>query len=178
MTRWLIIMGLMGALLLPQTVLAQELSNYDTDQPIEITADSLEVIQPQKKAIFKGRVLAKQGSVNLKADRMTVFYSEGGNKESGANAISKIEVDGNVFLATSTETAKGTKGVYDVTKKEIRLTGDVVLTREKNVLNGSSLVYNLASGKSLLTGGVSGSTGETSGGRVRGLFIPKNATSQ
>ena len=149
-----------------------------SDKPIEITADRLEVQQEQKRAIFSGNVLAKQGDVNLKSDKMTVYYSQGGNNApaesvAGSNSISKIEVDGNVLLATPTESAKGSRGVYDVSRKEIRMIGNVVLMREKNVLNGSNLVYNLTTGKSLLTGGAAPGTTTDGGGRVKGLFIPK-----
>ncbi len=158
---------------------AQDITKMDSNKPIEITADSLEVLQKDKQAVFKGNVVAKQGQINLKADTMTVFYRDSGSQNKEGNAISKILVDGDVFLATAEESAKGSKGVYNVDSKQIDLSGDVLLTRGQNVLKGNHLVYNLASGKSLLTGGGAGGIVEgepTSGGRVRGLFVPKNAS--
>lgn len=168
-------------IVLAGSAFAQSFDQYKTDKPIQIDANSLEVLQNEKKAIFKGNVVATQGDIRLKSDRMTVHYKQGGTSEQKDNAasplssgISKIEVDGNVFLATPQESAKGEKGVYQVDQKTIRLMGGVVLTRGQNVLKGSGLEYNLATGKSLLTGGVSAedSGKPVSGGRVRALFVP------
>src|SRR5215203_5291888 len=76
--------------------------------PIEVTSDSLEVLQEENRAVFTGHVVAIQGDVRLKADKMTVFYSQ--KKEPakrkaepstpGAGSIKKIEAAGSVFLST------------------------------------------------------------------------------
>lgn len=151
--------------------------------PIEVTADALEVLQEDNKAIFSGHVVAVQGDLRLTADNMTVYYNPNANKESGKakenNAIRKIDALGAVFLATPEETASGTHGVYDVESQEIRLTGKVVLTRGKNVLEGESLTYNFATGKSKIVSAAanSGAGGSKSGGekkRVRALFVPES----
>jgi lipopolysaccharide export system protein LptA len=148
------------------------------DAPIAIDADNLEVIQSDSKAIFSGNVVAKQDKMTLKSASMTVFY---GAKPAGSTAafgsLSKIEVVGNVSLVTPTESATANRGLYDATTNKVFLTGNVVLKRGGNVLNGSKLEYNLTSGSSLLSGGVSGigvpNTDGNSTGRVRGLFIPE-----
>jgi len=159
---------------------------HNTKSPIEVTSDSLEVMQEQSKAMFTGHVVAIQGKVRLKADKMTVFYAKPEDKKAekekakktkkdGKNpeaAIKKIDAEGEVFLSTPMETASGAKGVYDVEHQEIRLTDRVVLTRGSNVLKGDKLTYSFATGKSILTGG-----GETTDGgkkeRVRALFVPE-----
>lgn len=146
-------------------------SGHDGSQPVDISADSLEVLQNSEKALFKGNVIAVQGNITLKADSMIVHYRT--DKKKSDNMVSKIEVIGRVHLTTPQESAKGSKGIYDVDGKEIRLLGDVILTREKNVLKGQNLVYDFATGRSVITGGASAEGGEkTGGGRVRGLFIP------
>jgi lipopolysaccharide export system protein LptA len=146
------------------------------DAPIAIDADNLEVIQSESKAIFSGNVVAKQDSMTLKSATMTVHY---GAKPAGSTAafgsLSKIEVVGNVSLVTPTESATSQRGLYDAVANKVFLMGKVVLKRGGNVLNGSKLEYNLTSGTSMLTGGVSGSGAPDSSGtgRVRGLFIPE-----
>lgn len=139
----------------------------NSSEPIKITADSLEVIQRDKVALFKGNVEAVQGKMNLKSDQMTVFYDKSKNAEN--NAISKIEVKGNVLLYSPTEAAKSLEGLYDVENKLVKLNGNVILTRDKNVLKGDSLVYNMVTGKSQLFGGAK----EGKKGRVQGLFVPE-----
>lgn len=147
---------------------APVLSAHNSKAPIAIDADALEVLQAQNKAIFSGNVVAKQADVLLKADKMTVYYS---NKSTSSNAISKIEVNGNVYLATPKETARGSYGEYDTVRNFIILSGGVVLTKDKNVLKGSRLEFDINSGRSKLDGASSETGG--SGGRVRGLFVPE-----
>jgi len=154
----------------------------NSSEPVEITADSLEVLQAENKAIFTGDVLAKQGDMNIRSDKMTVHYkpakqapgAEGLKNQASASAaskISKVEVDDNVFIATPHETAKGDHGVYDVDAGVVTLLGDVTLTSMKNIVKGHKLVYNLKTGQSKMIS----ADGAASGGkkqRVRGVFVP------
>ena len=92
-------------------------------QPIEISADALEVQQDKRLAIFAGNVAATQGAYLLRADRMAVSYAATG----GDNSISKIDATGKVFFSTPAETAQGDAGTYDVDAGIITLTGAVFL---------------------------------------------------
>ncbi len=145
------------------------------DAPIEIVSDALEVLQNENKAIFTGNVIATQNDVNMRADKMTVFYKQSGGDDSASTegsmgkGIDHIVSEGNVIFTSPTETAQGDQSIYTVATDTIDLTGNVFLTRDKNMLKGTKMVYNLKTGRSVLTGGVSGNTG---GGRVRGLFVP------
>lgn len=152
----------------------------DRNQPINIESDHLEVLQADKLAIFSGNVEATQGDLHLKSDEMKVYYKEKTEtkerkKDSAAtqNAISKIDVKGSVFLATPQETAQGDKGVYDVEKSTITLIDNVVLTRGKNVLKGSTMTYNLTTGRSEMKSEGVGKDGKKQ--RVRGVFVPEKA---
>lgn len=156
---------------------AQEMK-LDTKQPIEITADSLEVSQQEQNATFIGNVVAVQGSMKLTSDKMKVHYRSGEQAKGDAQAISRIEVDGNVFMTNESETARSVSGLYDVDANKLFLRDDVVLTRGENVVKGAVLEYDLVSGKSQIVGagvtaGGSDATSEGSKkGRVRGLFVP------
>jgi lipopolysaccharide export system protein LptA len=170
---------------------APSLGKGRSKTPIEVTSDSLEVLQEENRAIFSGRVVAIQDDVRLKADKMTVFYAKQGEEPAkkkrpakgdaspAPGAIKKIEATGNVFLSTPEETASGATGIYDVANDMIHLKNSVVLTRGQNVLKGDKLDYNFATGKSVITGGVSaqGADGK-SGGRVRALFVPDDKTNK
>lgn len=148
----------------------------DSKQPIEISSDTLEVLQNEHKAIFSGNVMAKQGTISMQASRMTVHYQDNsGGKPSatdamGAKGISRIEADGGAFFSSARETVRGDRAVYDVNQQQIRMDGNVVLTRDKNVLKGTQLTYNLKTGKSVLGSG--GGAAGAGGGRVKGLFVP------
>lgn len=153
----------------------------DSKEPIEVASDTLEVLQSEKKAIFKGNVIATQGKIKMRGATMTIFYREsspGGAEAPAAAAdtsdalgkgIYRIEAEGNVIFTTPTEIAEGRKAVYDVDAQTITLNEDVTLTRGKNILKGTAMTYNLATGRSVLS-----SAGAAPGtGRVRGLFVPE-----
>jgi lipopolysaccharide export system protein LptA len=186
MKKWLL---LLCAIALPAVAAPQNPVDmkHNSKLPIAIDANSLEVLQNENKAIFSGNVVAVQGDMTLKSDKMVVYYRQNGGagktkKAAAANApagapnnISKIDVIGNVFISSPQETAQGDSGLYDVDKKLITLTGNVVLTKDKNVLKGNSAEYNVATGKSLMMGAETAGTpgGLPAGkGRVRGLFVP------
>lgn len=162
---------------------AQTVSGIDGKKPVEINADQLEVRQEEHKAIFTGNVIAVQGETRLKSDVMTVFYTPkdapptadvAAESSPAADAtqstIERIEVDGNVLLATPQESASGAKGVYHVDKKQITLTNNVTLTRGKNILKGDTLVYDFTTGKSVVNSPTQ--AGGKPGGRVKALFVP------
>jgi lipopolysaccharide export system protein LptA len=139
--------------------------------PIEVSADALDVRQNDQLAVFSGNVIAKQGTTVLRANEMTVYYANAPQAQSsskGGDGITKIIARGAVMVTRPGETASGDIGTYDTIADTIDLEGNVVLTREQNILKGSKMHYNLASGRSILTSG--GQT--TGGGRVRGLFVP------
>lgn len=174
---------------------AQLSDKHDNKQPVEISSDSLEVLQHENKAIFKGNVVAVQGDMRLKSDVMIVHYKQKSEQTSAPKqaapaapaaqgqmgAITLIEVQGHVLAATPQESATGDKGDYDVPSKMLHLFGsNVTLTRDKNILKGTALEYNMATGRSVLTnngGTVSGSSGSAPGGRVRGVFVPNDESS-
>lgn len=149
--------------LAPERACAQ--TTHDTSLPIEITADSLEVTQQDRLAVFRGNVDAVQGRMKLTASEIRVRYRSSSGGQS-AGAISRIDATGGVVFATPSETVEGDAGVYDVDARRITLTGSVVLTRGDNVLRGEKLTLDLATGRSRIE----------SSERVRGLFQPKSGS--
>ena len=142
---------------------------HDDDEPIEITADELEVRRDESVAVFSGDVDAVQGDLTLSADTLDVFYGRADDGAAGADGemgdIRRVAASGDVVVASPREVARGSEGVYDVAARRITLTGDVVLTRDDNVLRGNELEIDLATGISRLR-----ATGDD--GRVRAKFAP------
>lgn len=130
----------------------------DSDQPIAIAADSTTADIRNETATYAGNVRVEQGSLKMRSDTLAIKASKG--------AISRIEAKGNVVLASPQGQATGGNAVYDIADRVVRMSGKVILAQGPNILRGSSLVINLATGRAELTaqGGV--------GGRVEGVFVP------
>jgi len=151
------------------------LGGHNTNAPVDVTSDRIEVQDRADRAVFSGNVHVIQADLTLDTDRLTVAYS-GGQGSSGLQ-INRLDAAGGVVVHSPSETAKGDIGVYDLDRKLITLIGNVQLTRENNRVNGSRLVIDLNSGRAVVDGGPPGVN--SSGGRVTGHFtVPQKQKSQ
>jgi lipopolysaccharide export system protein LptA len=139
------------------------LKGHNSDAPIDLTADRLEVQDRADRAIFAGNVHVKQDDLTLDTSRLTVAYSS-----SGGVQIKRLDASGGVTVRSPSETARGSFGIYDLDRKLITLVGNVVLQRQGSQLSGQRLVIDLDSGRTVIDGGPAG-VGQ-SGGRVTGHF--------
>ena len=139
------------------------LKGHNSDAPIDLTADRLEVQDRADRAMFSGNVHVKQDELTLDTSRLTVAYSS-----SGGVQIKRLDASGGVTVRSPSETARGAFGIYDLDRKLITLVGNVVLQRQGSQLTGQRLVIDLDSGRAVIDGGPAG-VGQ-SGGRVTGHF--------
>jgi lipopolysaccharide export system protein LptA len=139
------------------------LKGHDSNAPIDVTADRIEVQDRADRAIFAGNVHVKQADLSLDTTRLTVAYSNAGSIQ-----IRRLDASGGVTVRSPSETARGAFGIYDLDRKLITLVGDVMLQREGSLINGQRLVIDLDTGRAVIEGGPAG-VGQ-SGGRVSGHF--------
>jgi lipopolysaccharide export system protein LptA len=143
------------------------LKGHNSNAPVDVSADRIEVQDRADRAIFTGNVHAVQADLTLDTPRLTVSYSGGqGNTNP---QIRRLDAAGGVVVKSPSEIAKGDFGIYDLDRKLITLIGNVQLNRENNRVNGSRLVIDLNSGRAVVDGGPPGVN--QSGGRVSGHFI-------
>jgi lipopolysaccharide export system protein LptA len=143
------------------------LKGHDSNAPIDLAADRLEVQDRADRAIFTGNVHVRQASLSLDTERLTVSYSGGGGVQ-----IRRLDAAGGVVVRSPSETARGNFAVYDLDRKLITLVGAVQLNRGGSRISGSRLVLDLDSGRAVIDGGAPG-VGQR-GGRVTGHFtVPK-----
>ena len=145
------------------------LRGHDSNAPIDVAADRIEVQDRADRAIFAGNVRVRQASLSLDTERLTVAYSSGGGVQ-----IRRLDAAGGVVVRSPSETARGNFGIYDLDKRLITLIGAVQLTRGGSQVMGSRLVIDLDSGRAVIDGGAPG-VGQ-SGGRVTGRFTVPQRT--
>ncbi|MDB5600078.1 MAG: hypothetical protein JWN71_2122 [Xanthobacteraceae bacterium] len=140
------------------------------DQPVEITATSLEVRDKDKVATFNGNVHVIQGDTHMRCQKLMVFYegetSPGGGAKpapkstmvaaqpgpEGQNRIKRLEASGGVTVTQNDQIASGNLGVFDMPNNTVTLTGNVVVSQGKNVSRGEKLVVDMTTGRSVMTG--------------------------
>jgi lipopolysaccharide export system protein LptA len=168
-----------AALAQPQQQPVSALKGHNSNAPVDVTADRIEVQDRADRAIFAGNVHATQAELTLETARLTVAYS---NKPGGAGAaagtggvqIHRLDAAGGIVVHSPSETAKGDFGIYDLDRKLITIIGNVRLTQRNNVVSGQRLVINLDSGRAVIDGGPPGVN--SSGGRVSGHFtVPQRS---
>jgi lipopolysaccharide export system protein LptA len=130
---------------------------------VDIEANQMEILDAEKKAIFRGGVIATRAGVNLKCDELTVKYAEV-KQADGTTKTDATDLDakGNVTIKTDKETITGDWAKFDPQGNKLVVGGSVRLVQGSTVLTGKELRADLDTDKI-----------ELSGGRVKGSFLPK-----
>lgn len=144
-------------------------------EPIHIEADRMESDNQQDIVVFLGHVVARQGEIVIRADKMTVNYSTPQNdrsneayrrvddmssepredpaKKPADNMTQRIKVifaQGNVKIVKGDWVAVGNSMEYYATQRKVLLTGDAKAWQDKNMVTGDSIVLYLDEGKSIV----------------------------
>ena len=127
----------------------------DTSQPVDVTADTLDVDQENGSALFKGNVLIVQADMRLSADSVLVI-----NKTEGSG-IERLEARGNVLLVSGEDAAEAQEADYTIDSGNVVMRGNVLLTQAGNTLGAQNMTVNLATGKATLSGRVRTTLGGT-----------------
>ena len=143
------------------------LENHDTDAPVDIGADRIEVQDRLDRVVISGNVDIRQAQLRLNASRVTIAYSDRGGTE-----IDRIDASGGVRMTSPSENARSETAIYDLNEGIVTMLGNVVLNQGENTVRGGRLVLDLGSGRAVMDGGVPGARGTstTPNGRVTGRF--------
>jgi lipopolysaccharide export system protein LptA len=149
-------------------------SNHNSKDPIQFSADRLEVQKEGRVARFLGKVEAIQGDMTLLSDEVRVYYQQDDKKKQGeessslTGSVNRIDSRGNVRVTSRGDTAEGDWAVYDVPRQLITMGGRVVIHQSGSVVRGSRAELNLNSGQAR----VIGQPDQQGDNRVRGEFTP------
>jgi lipopolysaccharide export system protein LptA len=139
------------------------------DAPIDVTADAFTADANAKTGVYTGNVVIHQGEVRMRANTVRAHIVE--------NKPDRIYAAGHVVVDAPSGVATGDNGIYEVNPRLITLTGNVVLTKDKNVMRGQQLVVNLITGQAVLDGGQGTEPGQGKR-RVQALFSPTEKNKQ
>jgi lipopolysaccharide export system protein LptA len=163
--------------------------SQNRDQPIQIEAASLEMVDRQKEATFSGNVKVVQGDTTMTSRTLVVFYESGGSSSpanagakpakgapmqsatpgpGGASSIKRLEARGGVTVTQKDQVVTGETAIFDTKTNLITMKGGVVLTQCKNVLRGDRLMVDMTTGVSRV---------ESDSGKVQALLPQANGGS-
>ncbi len=123
-------------------------SEHNSNLPVEVTSDNLNVDQNDGTAIFTGNVLVGQGEMRLWAPRVLVVYLE---DQSG---IESLNATGGVTMISGEDAAEGRQADYNVQTGLIEMEGDVLLIQGVQALTGDKLFIDTKAGTARVTGRV------------------------
>lgn len=131
----------------------------DPNSPYDVAADRLDVDDNAKKAIFIGNVSAVQGTMTMRSQELTAFYTgsagmgdSNDSKASGtAASLTHLTARKKVIVtAKDGQTATGDWAEVDVKKNLTTMGGAVVLTQGKNIVHGTKLVIDMTTGEATI----------------------------
>lgn len=132
--------------------------SMDSDQPVRIESNTLEVRDKVRQATFAGDVKLTQGDTTIKCKVLVVFYEDtaapskkgappapaaGQPAQKNNQKIKRSECKGDVLVIQKDQTASGENGVFDVKSNTVTLTGNVIVTQGPTVLKGDRMVSDL-----------------------------------
>jgi lipopolysaccharide transport protein LptA len=130
----------------------------DPNAPMDIEANTLDLFDATKQAVFRTNVKAQQGDLVIRTVELTAFYTGqsafgmGGTGEdakgsSPTSQLTKVEAKEKVLITSKDgQSATGDWAIFDVKANTVLLGGHVVVSRGKDVAEGPRLKIDLTSG--------------------------------
>lgn len=130
----------------------------DPNAPLDVEADTLDVYDSSKEAVFVGNVRARQGDFVVRTVEMTAFYTGQAGFGLGGEAaadqggktpaqLTRVEARQKVLITSKDgQTATGDWAIFDVKANTVLLGDQVVVTRGKDVAEGPRLKIDLTTG--------------------------------
>jgi LPS export ABC transporter protein LptC len=127
----------------------------DPTAPMDIEADTLDVYDGEKRAVFHGNVKSKQGDFVIRTVELIAFYAgqtgllvTGGEDANRApSQLSRVECKQKVLIISKDgQSATGDWAIFDTKANTVLLGDDVTISRGKDVAQGPRLKIDLTTG--------------------------------
>ncbi|MDK4688093.1 lipopolysaccharide transport periplasmic protein LptA [Kingella negevensis] len=144
----------------------------DRQQPIQIEADQGSLDQKNQVTVFTGNVIAKQGTLNMRANNVRVSQDQSGNQTidaQGNPAYFRQMLDNNKGIAEGW----GNRMEYQSQTNVVKLIGNAKIQRGGDMAQGEAISYNTKTEVYTVLGG--NATGNKNGRRVTVIIQPNTA---
>lgn len=118
----------------------------DADQPINIRANEGQLDRVSRTGVYRGDVQVDQGTLRIKADKMTVEYKDQKVTRITFNGTpatyqQQLNADEEMVFANARTI------VYHTQNERLELEGEAFLTQQGNELRGEQIEYDIVAGK-------------------------------
>lgn len=144
----------------------------EADQPISIEANRMVSQENKNSVVFIGKVDARQGNLTIRADEMTVFYTEkkegkeAGKENQPTSQVEKLICTNNVKITQGDWLGVGDRMDYFAKERKAVLSGNAKAWQGQNMVSGKTIVYYLDEKRSVVE------PDATTNGRVRAVIHP------
>jgi lipopolysaccharide export system protein LptA len=156
-----LLMGWQGHTLLAEET-GEEAIGLDfavTEEPIRVSAKTLEWDHKAHRATFHSEVVARQKDLEIYSDDLMVFFNETDND------VTRLVAKGNVTIIQLDRRATCEEAVYDRSQNRLVLEGDPVIRQGQNEVRGRRVIFYVEERRSVVEGG--------EGGRVKVTLVPE-----
>ncbi|MFN3587460.1 MAG: lipopolysaccharide transport periplasmic protein LptA [Moraxellaceae bacterium] len=116
----------------------------DRNQPLQISADSARFDEKTGIAVYRGSVLMRQGSLEIRADEFTLAVDKKGNVQSTLATGRPARYQQTTDPAKSPVIAEAERISYDLKTEVVTLTGQARLRQDGASFQGASIRYDMA----------------------------------
>lgn len=144
-----LILSILALIFIAPAALALE---TDTAQPVYIDSDSQQLDMKSNKVTFVGNVSLKQGSINITADTLSVTRDEQGQEIKMIQATGKPAKFSQLLDDGRTIKGQANDLQYLLSSDQLTMTGKAQLAQDGNLIQGSSIKYQIAQQKLMADG--------------------------
>jgi lipopolysaccharide export system protein LptA len=113
----------------------------DRDQPIKVAADSASFDQKTGIAVYRGKVVIQQGSLEVRADQVTITVDKTGAVQNSVAKGNPAHYQQKQDEKKGLVTADAKQIQYDAVNQKMILTGDAHLKQDTSSFQGSIITY-------------------------------------
>ena len=120
----------------------------DTNAPVEVSANVMDINQNTGSAVLSGNVLIGQGAMRLSAASVSIVYN------SDRSQIAQMKASGGVTLVSGEDAAEAAQAEYNVTSGMIVLSGNVLLVQGQTAITADRMRVDTTAGTAKMEGRV------------------------
>lgn len=116
----------------------------DRDQPLQVAADSASFNEKTGIATYRGAVVIRQGTLEVRADELVITVDKAGNVTTTAAQGKPARYQQQTDPKKGLVTAEASRIDYDLKNETITLSGQARLKQDGASFQGANIVYAIA----------------------------------